>query len=71
MKIDRKYIAQFETTEQISPDDFRVERPALEVDEETTIGEIRAWIIKYKRIQPAHEEIWKMFVEIRQIHTKS
>jgi hypothetical protein len=38
-----KSIASFETTVQVSEDSWRVIRHALEVDENTTIGQIEEW----------------------------
>lgn len=55
MKLNSKYIimktpiitydfaVSFKTSNQISPDDFKVLTPTLKVNPETTIGEIYAW----------------------------
>ena len=38
-----KYIATYKTSAQISPDDFAVFNPTLELSDDTTIGEIKRW----------------------------
>lgn len=45
-----EYIAQYSATRQISPDDFEVIKPALKIKDDTTIGEIRAWVKRNERL---------------------
>lgn len=42
--IKPRYIAQFTSSEQFSPDDWKVVTPAMMATDETTIGEIREWM---------------------------
>jgi len=39
-----KYIAQFKIAVQISPDDWEMQTPTLELNDDTTIGQIRKWM---------------------------
>lgn len=39
-----KYVAQFTTSQQYTPDDWKIITPSLEVTDQTTIGEIRKWM---------------------------
>lgn len=47
-----RYIAQFQTANQISPDDWAGSTPTLLVEDHTTIGEIREW---YRKIHTVGE----------------
>lgn len=47
----KEYIAQFRASEQFSPDDWKEVTPTLKVSDETTIGEIRAWMEKIRHSQ--------------------
>ena len=42
----KKYIAQFTSSEQYTEDSWKPITPALQVTEQTTIGEIREWMKK-------------------------
>jgi hypothetical protein len=50
-----EYIAQFQTAEQYSPDDWKAVHPTLKITEETTIGEIRKWMAEDRRGSPVKE----------------
>ena len=45
-ELGKKYVATYETSVQISHDDFTVINPSLMVNENTTIGEIESWFRK-------------------------
>ena len=50
-----KYIAQFERTEQVSEDSWRVRVKSAEISESTTIGEILNWYWKDNKIDDLRE----------------
>jgi hypothetical protein len=62
-----KYIAQYKSSHQISPDDWDTVTPTLEVDENTTIGQIREWAIRTERISQSRLQHWKLDVKIIQV----
>lgn len=40
-----KYLVQFEKSEQITEDSWRISRPSLEVDVDETLADILKWVI--------------------------
>ncbi len=51
------YTIIFKDSEQISIDDWRVINRTLSVDDNTTIGDIKAWFDKHNKKQVMHVEI--------------
>lgn len=65
-----KYIAQIEQTVQISPDDWKLFRPVLEVDENTTIGQIRDWCHRIHNVPELQKKTYRLDVTIVQCDPK-
>lgn len=60
--MERKYIAQFKTGAQITEDKYRTVNPTLELNDKTTIEDIKNWFRKL-------DGSGKMQVEIIEIFT--
>lgn len=62
-----KYIAQYHSTVQVSPDDWERISPALAVDDSTTIGEIREWVLKNEKLTGLRAEMFDLDVRITKL----
>jgi hypothetical protein len=65
-----KFIASYRTSQQISPEDWETVTKALEIDENTTIGQIRDWYYKSERVTGARREYVKINIQLIQVDDK-
>ena len=54
----------------ISPDDWETVTRSLEADENTTVGQIRDWVLKTEGVGEGRKEHFKINVQILQIDPK-
>lgn len=52
-----EYVVTFQTSQQITPDDFRVINPSMKVTENTTIKELHDFFKKYERSTPLEVKV--------------
>lgn len=60
-----KYIAQIQRSEQVSPDDWRLQTYHLEVDRNTTVGQIEDWALHISGINDLRREHFRLDSVIR------
>ena len=57
MKTIKKYLIQFEKTEQVTEDSWRIIRPSLEVDSDEKLEDIIKWVLSKNHRFPSKLEI--------------
>lgn len=64
------FIAYYRTSQQISPDDWETINRTLEIDENTTIRQIRDWVYKLENVTEGRKEHFKINVQLSQTYPK-
>jgi hypothetical protein len=65
-----KYIAQIQKSEQVTEDSWKLHTYTLEVDRETTVGEVEDWVLKVRQINEARRPHFNLEVTISQVDEK-
>jgi hypothetical protein len=65
-----KYIVQIKKSEQISPDDWELKTYALEVDRETTVGQIEDWVHKIRQVHETHKQYFRLDAALLKVDKK-
>jgi hypothetical protein len=65
-----KYIAEIERSEQVSPDDWKLQKYALEIDRDTTLGQVEDWVLKVCQVNDIRREYFRLDVRVMQVDSK-
>lgn len=62
-----KYVAMIQKSEQVTEDSWKLNTYLLDVCEDTTLSEIRDWVLKIRGIADPEKAKFRLDVEIRQV----